>query len=471
VVPVGERFGFGVRNLLNPHRSRFGVHRAFFVVEMMGRSNTMHPNDDPISAPAANAPRATLRFVRTFLWILYGVGLSLLMALAVAPVWFGAGIASGAIAGLGAVALTYGIRRLVRNPWTRLGVSYAALAGVVAYLMIDEATVRRPLTLEAFAPTFPGGEESYEVFMRYGKQHPLGRDFRFQPSQKLYQGQGGWKPKDPQWSAWIATNRAELESGWAKLEPVRAWWSELNTFDRIADLTPPKVDAEIITFAPIRALTQHACAIASLQALDGNGDAAMETLLPILEVSRKLEPSARTLVRFMIARVAQKLALETAAFVLDTVPVSPSTRARLAGALTGGCAGPEGARYVVGMEYAWAMTAVTSPDFAQFLLEDEKQRWMRRCLTPLRPLVLNSRRTLNLYAELTAELQDLAARRGTADMDGCYKEFFAHQARVNFKNFGGTLLLTRMVPAYKKIVESYWTTEDLRTALHSRLQT
>jgi hypothetical protein len=95
------------------------------------------------------------------------------------------------------------------------------------------------------------------------------------------------------------------------------------------------MDAEIIAFQPFRAHYQHACAIASLQALDGHGDAALATLLPILEVNRKLEPSSRTLVRSMLARVGQRMAIETAAFVLDTTAVSPDSRARFASALVG----------------------------------------------------------------------------------------------------------------------------------------
>jgi hypothetical protein len=163
----------------------------------------MHLNDTPTPAPAASTSPAALRFARSFLWIMFGVALALLVALAIASAWFGAGIMTGVGAVLGTVALTYGIRRFLRNPWTRLGVSYAMLACVVIYLAVDEATIRRPLTLEAIAPTFPGAEKSYEIFMRYGKHHPLGRDFRLQTSPKLYQGQGVWKPKDPQWSAWI----------------------------------------------------------------------------------------------------------------------------------------------------------------------------------------------------------------------------------------------------------------------------
>jgi hypothetical protein len=128
-----------------------------------------------------------------------------------------------------------------------------------------------------------------------------------------------------------------------------AWWSELNGFTRIGDLTPAKLDAEIIAFAPIRSIVQHSCAIASLQAIDGQGAAAVETLLPTLEVGSKLEASSRTLVRSMVAIVTQKMALETAEFVLNT-EVSPAGRARLAMAIEASRGGETAVRKLIGVE-------------------------------------------------------------------------------------------------------------------------
>src|SRR5262249_29850801 len=148
--------------------------------------------------------------------------------------------------------------------WQRLGLGYAGLAAVFIYLAVDDANVRRPQTLENFSPSFPGAEQSYTVLMRYGKNHPLGHDFRFSPPQKIWQGKGVFMPKDPEWKNWLLTNRADLENDWEQLEPVRQWWAELNAFERIGDLTPPEVNAEIVAFSPIRAFAQHACAIASL---------------------------------------------------------------------------------------------------------------------------------------------------------------------------------------------------------------
>lgn len=425
----------------------------------------------PPPLPAARAASTASGIFRTLLWIGFAVTLILFAVLAGIPAFFGASPAGviGVVAA--AVAVSVALRRLPVSRWMRVGVAYAVLAMVLVYLATDDASIRRPVSTESISPSFPGAEKSYEVLMLYGKQHSLGRAFRAPGSQKISSGKGAWKPKDPEWRTWLTTNQEEIESNWTKLAPVREWWDELNTFDQIGDLTPARVEAEMMTFAPIRALSQHACAIASLQAMDGKGDAAMETLLPMLEVSRKLEPSSRTLVRSMIVLVVQKLALETATFVLDTTTVSPATRVRLAKALTGGSEAAEGVRRLLAVEYAWATSVNLDPQSLLFNAPEwENYRWFGRAAIPVSRLVFNPRRTMNLYGDLTAELQDLASRREIARIEARPQEFLRRHDRFPFKNVAGSLLLSYLTPAYKKIVESYWTIEDLRSALHTRLQ-
>jgi hypothetical protein len=431
-------------------------------------STTMPSNTSSDAAPVPRPAPAALRFARSILWTLFALGFTPLVFLVVTFAMIGGEIAIGIAAMLATVVLIIGIRRVPKG-WMRLGTAYSVLAGAVAYLAYDDATIRQPQPPEAIAMGFPGAEESYQVFMRYGKAHPMGRGFEFQPSRKLQSGQAKWKPKDPLWTAWLAENRGELESGWAKLEPVRSWWSELNAFDRIGDLTPPKTDAEIIAFQPIRTLCQHACAIASLQALDGHGDAAIETLLPILEVSYKLELSSRTLVRSMIGIVGKKIAIETAQFVLDTAVVSPDVRGRFATALSAGVAGEQGARQVILSEYRFAMACLMDPMIHQFALSGNAPKWVRHCFDPLGPIILNPRRTINLYSDLTVELQNRAVRRETGDIDTEAPRFLG-QLGIPFKNLAARRLITFITPEFKKVLESYWVTEDLRLALHRRLQ-
>jgi hypothetical protein len=375
------------------------------------------------------------------------------------------------------------VLRLRKRSWWWVGGGYLAAAPVLMYLVVDDPMLRHPVSADEIALAFPGAEKSFEVLMRYGKEHPLGRDFKA-PQRFFQRGQPKFAPdptKAEEWRAWLLASRTNIEAGWADLAPVRAWWIELNAFDRIGDLTPSRFDAEIIAFSPMRSYSQHAIAIAGLQALDGQGDAAFETLLPLLEVSRKLEPSARTIVRFMIARVVQRMAIQTAGFVLDHTTVSAAMRDRFAIALTGGFGGEAGARRLIGVEYSFGlgtlldlrlgdyigMTANNRPGSYKFL----SQPVPRQLLNWLSPFVYNPRKTLNLYGDLTEQLQDIAARRELEKNDPTHMAFFDREARPHFKNAVGPILLFGTVPAYSRIIEAYWKTEDARAALRERLVT
>jgi len=226
--------------------------------------------------------------------------------------------------------------KLKLRSWWWIAGGYLAVAPVLAYLAVDDPVYRRPVTVEELAPPFPGAEKSFEVLMRYGKQHPLGKSFKEPPS--IVAGKSAREPGP--WREIIVANRAAFETRWTELAPVRAWWDELNAFDRIGDLTPPRSDAEVVAFHPFRAMSQNGCAVAGLLAIDGRGDEAIDVLIPLIQVGRKIQPSARTLVRLMIGIVIERMTLETAGFVLDTTTVSPAARARLARALQGGIPRP-----------------------------------------------------------------------------------------------------------------------------------
>ena len=363
------------------------------------------------------------------------------------------------------VALLVLAWRLRLRSWWWIGGGALVVAPVLAYLASDDPVIRRPVTFEEIAPAFPGAEKSYEVLMRYGQRHPLGHNFRA-PDRMFKTGPYADASKPAAWREWLAKHRADVEADWADLAPVRAWWDELNTFDRIGDLTPASLDFEIMAFAPVRSYSQRAAAIAGLQALDGRGDDAIATLLPLVEVSRKLEPSARTLVRFMIARVMQRMAYDTALFVLDTTSVSSASRARLAAALNGGSGGEAGVRRLLAIENAFLLN-LHFGDLVQRKTDDRPV--LLSSLNFISPLLYNPRRTYNLNGALTVDLQDFAARRDLKGFAAREHEFYTREAAPHFKNYLGATLIAMRTPAFAKVVESYWKTEDLRTALAARL--
>jgi len=437
-------------------------------------------SSSPAPSFAERERHAALRALRVLALLVLAAAYTLILGLAVTPVALAPDVTNCLVllAVIAApVALVIAVRRRHWSTWWWIGASCLVLAPVLAYLAVDDAALRHNVTLEEIAPAFPGAEKSYEVLTRYSKKNQLGRDFGRVPLRIHAKSPVIDSSKPAEWPKWLAEHRADIEADWAELAPVRAWWAELNAFDRIGDLMSTRSDAEIIAFAPVRRYAQVSTALAGLQAIDGHGDDAIATLLPLLQVSRKLEPSGRTLVRLMIARVIIKMSVETAAFILDTTAVSPASRARLLAAVSGGSGGEAGARRLLGVEYAFALgTALDMPlgdlvtEMAKSWGQDSFRDYLpQRLLNVIGPFAYNPRRTFNVYGDLMERLQELSARRELGRLTPVASEFIKTEGHPRFKNLIGTLIFPMGVPAFNKVTESYWKTEDLRTRLRDRL--
>ena len=364
-------------------------------------------------------------------------------------------------------ALLTAMWRFRLRSWWWVGGGWLVVVPVLIYLAHDESTLRHATSFAEITPDVADAEKSFAVIMRYGKSQPATRAFN---AGKVYPG-GFPKPTDgksAEWRAFILANRASLEAEWAALAPQRAWWAELNTFAVIGDLTPARFDAEIISFQVFRTLSQRAWAAASLQAIDGHGDAAIDTLLPILQVSRKMQPAARTLVRQMIGVVIERGTTAVARWVLDNATVSPAARTRLAAALTGG-GGELLARRLVTVDYLMSIGHIANLPLGDYISFDGRHPALRHALNLVSPFVYNRRASANLMSDLTRELQDLAARRELVRFGQRQTEFFNQDARPAFKNFMAPFVLNLTIPSYAKVLDSYWKMEDERLALLARL--
>jgi hypothetical protein len=360
--------------------------------------------------------------------------------------------------------------KLLTQSWTRIIVSYAVVALVLACLAHDEPTFRHPMTMEDISPVFSGEEASYNLLMRYGKQHPLGQSFQA-PSFKHYYS--SFDPsKTREWRETITSRREEFEAHWTQLSKEREWWNELGEFDKIGDLMPANWDGEIPSFSIFRTLSQHGVAIACLQAMDGHGDQAIDTLLPILKVGRKLQPYSRTLVRTMIGIVIEKLSINAANFILNTTPVSPEARARLAEALKGG--DPEaGARHMMFTEYTihfgW-MSQARMSEFGPFMSSGGARNplWTT-VLNTFSPVFYLPRSTFNRVGDLYVDWADLVAKRKLDQLDPRWQQFSREMAGPSLKNPIGRQVALMSIPAFQKVAENYWKDQDMRAALLERL--
>lgn len=354
--------------------------------------------------------------------------------------------------------------------WRVLTIGWIAVLPVLGWLAWDEPTLRHPLPIEELSPAFPGADQSYAVLMQYSKDTPSqeARDFG---KVKLTAPLTGASSREPaKWREYVTQNRPALEADWAALAPQRRWLDELSSFERLGDLTPASLTANLMSFQVWRTLSQRTCAFATLQAIDGHGDEAIATLLPMLKAGIRLQPSSRTLVRSMVAIVVERMCLETAGIVLDLTPVSAAARAQLLAALGLDNAAAI-ARHLILTEYAQI-----APYFSNLKLgngatnQGERYASLRSPLNFLGSLLVNPVATTNLYGDRIFELAALAEKRELGKF-AVQTQGFEETLRLKpgMKNLAGRMMLTMAVPAYKKVIESYWTTVDLQTGLRKRL--
>jgi hypothetical protein len=367
------------------------------------------------------------------------------------------------------IVLLFLVRRFrLRSWWPVIG-GWLVVLPVLAYLAADEPS-RRTIKLEEMAPAFPGAEHSYAVLMRYSTKTPSPEAAALQKRDLKLIGLPIGPDKGEEFVKFLHERRADIEADWAALEPERRWLDELNAFDRFGDLGEADVAANIIQFPVWRYLSQRGAAKAGLLALDGKGDEAMTTLLPILEAARKLEPSGRTLVRLMVARVVQSMMIHSAAFTLQRTTVSPHLRARLAAALKLGVGGEIGARRIVAIDYAGVAGWLANSTLGSGFKWDGKGGLRMAFFDICGPFVYNRERTLNLYGDLIMELQEIAARRESGKIDLRTAEFWVNEGRPTFKNFCGRMISIMTSTPLGKVVENYWKIEDRRTALIAQLE-
>ena len=368
------------------------------------------------------------------------------------------------VAGAAGVALIMLVGRVVPNvpsPVVAFGLAVVTVIFVAASL--DDAEFVRPLTTNEFSPFVPRGNESWELTVR---DWPEAAQSAASASATAAYVRA--PVTDPvKIAAEVAEKRDQIEVAWENIADVRAWLAQLNAFPEIGDSTPTRLDAPLLKFSIVRAVTQVTCARAMLLALDGRGDEAADTLLPLIEVARKLEPGARTLVRAMIARVMLGSGLDALGFVLAQTEVSPERRAALAAALERGMGGTAGARRLLTIEYVaqydgyyrlGVPLGVTPPRGGVTPLQ-----WLQR------PFFL-PKATANLLAAHLEELGRFADRREYSKLAACERQFIESLGGGQLNNPFGRLMLAMSIPASSKIVESYWKKEDSRLALIAELR-
>jgi len=243
---------------------------------------------------------------------------------------------------------------------------------------------------------------------------------------------------DPALAAKLAEFKQELLRGHTVKEFDRP--EELSA-NATADLPRDLSDVRMFSFQVLRPLVLNTMAWASLQALDGQGDAALATLLPLLQVGGKLEEAARGVRYWRDAREMQDAAIKAAGFVLDNTPVSAEARARFAAALVARGGGTAGARRVYAIRFARIEQASRSFGKVMTSWDWEQFAFLQQGLDLLGSVAFNRQASLNRWGELFADLAEFAQRREFDQAQQRATGFLAQEGGPRFKNVGNSWVI------------------------------
>jgi hypothetical protein len=349
-------------------------------------------------------------------------------------------------------------------------VAWILMTPVLVWLTWDEPALLHQVSVEDVSPTFPDAEKSYALLMEYSRQTPSEEAKAFQQFKpRAYFG--AISPREPdKWRGFITQHREDIEADWTALAPQRRWLDTLQTFGRWGDLTPSKVVVDTPHYPVWRTLSQHACGKATLLAMDGKGDEAVDLLAQMLEAGRKLQDDSRSHSRAMIGVVIERLCLNTAAVVLDLGPVSPTARARLTFAM-----GPDNAavmaRRMVLMDYVYYADLYQKTKLVDEVGANSKLGpIIRGTLKVAAAFVFNRIATINRYGEHAFAQVGLAETRDLENYVAKQKEFTRSLlSHPSPKNLGGRLMLVSATPYLDRILRNIWETADLRANLRQRL--
>lgn len=354
------------------------------------------------------------------------------------------------------------------SPLTRAMLALG-LAGYLVYLGQDDSAAPSIARNQATMSGRSEDEATYKLTVRYARA-PGGAQVFTPPSRKVDFSQNGEKRR-----AYLLAHRADIEANWAELSEVRAWWAELLAHSELGDRPVTSWDYAVIRFQPVRTYSQHALAIASLQALDGHGDEALSTVATVYKVGALLEPASCTLMRSMIAIATQRQALETADFVLNTAPVSGEARSRFRALLAESKASGLGARRLILTESTglfWSPAYIASLGAGSLYGSEGKpfEAAVRRAGAFIIAVALNPQATSNLVNDYYERLALCAEARDLKGMENADREMKTTLfGDVRIKNISGRLLINMSVYAFDRIAKNYWENEDRRIALTNRL--
>jgi hypothetical protein len=172
----------------------------------------------------------------------------------------------------------------------------------------------------------------------------------------------------------------------------------------------------------------------------------------------------------MVAITLQRQALSALEYVLDQGELSAATRRDLAAVLRPSLQDPaEGARLLCLAEYDIQSDLLLSPRLHQVDFGDNPRSLSIARVASF--FLYNPKATVNRAGDILHAIAEAGANRDSLAMRDFEDQIWAtlHPSRFLAKNLVGTQLIELSLPAYNKVLESYWSVHDRRQVLLARL--
>lgn len=359
-----------------------------------------------------------------------------------------------------------------RRGWAIEGTMVAALAGFLFWLAWDPAV---PELAQPLGPTYsPEADGLREVIAKGFK----GGAWESWP--RLFDDESSLMTlsidrRDPErYQAKVRESSSEIDAAWVRAGDARAWVDEVNGFAEISDFVT-RFDSPILSFTNVRGIARIHLHRATDLALQGRGDEALDTIVPIAEFAGRLRRGGRALVTVMMAVVVEGMVIDTANLVLNCSETSGAARQRLADVLDDEIW--DGRDLARAFRVEHDMTAKLIGGSGRAQLVDLMEMGVSEAPGILRPMlgrfggrfVLNANSFCREHRQYMERVARCAEQLDGAGIEAAEAEIEARFKRIPPKNPAGALLMRMSVPALSKVEKNCRERLEQRRQLVDRL--
>lgn len=353
----------------------------------------------------------------------------------------------------------------MRTPLRRSLPALSLLSSFLVYLAWDDPAPPPPTVL---SPVISADSKCYETYSwllkdgegRQGQEDRVPNvDLPYFPQEKA------------EWTESVLKHRETWEAAWTEDTLGREWLAGMAAHEPEGYFPNEGMSTPLLDFARVRRASHCHWARAHLLFTEGQTDEAARILLTVVRAGYNLQRGGSTLVTQMIASVLTKNSYESLGLLLDSGTLSDQLKMEIAGVLRQAPSIRQNLALAFIGEEIYARSAIAKvrdPDSeggASLVGNDSRfaPGWL------LNRLLFNPNRTEREHVEFLAAASRLAQDRQMGRKENM-DPFDRLVTERRIKNPVGRMLAAMSLPAFGKVSESFWDTDDLRLALLRQIE-